>query len=883
MTERPGDAVQRAAAAIVDDTFPDPTKDDAQREAWIADAERAVREQGIDVPDDHPARAWDPQQAERVELLGPVLVRGVRPRATAVITAARKSLDVAGARHAENWRKRVGRIERGSTWGAPEPDRWLEIARMVADAGRSWLPLAGLSAEQRKALDDLLAIDAERRKALEQGAAEMLAAAVETERARRSTPEAWETELAQRSQDKQPPSATGHSVLATLNAPDRYEIEPPYEVDRHGVWMVRPGESGDSIRTRIATAPLLVVRVFTDPAGDQLIELAWKDGPIAVTRTVPRAIAKSGRALIKALGNAGIPIVEADARQVERYLAAVEADNRSVIPRDLLARQLGWQPDGEFVTGQDTPRHVEPAFEEQRSPLAAHRPSGTLAEWRTIVKALEPYPIPRIMLAAGFAAPLLELLRVDSFTIDLSGRSTGGKTVSAMVAFSVWGCPTEQGGGIASWRTTLLAAEKRMNLCNGVPVVFDETRAVKVEGLVDQVLYQVPMNRGTSRGGGYPSDLPWRTVLISTGEQPALSFTTNEGASARILSLRGAPFGRNGETSERVAREVSIGVAAQFGTAGPAFAARLREELATADGLEKLRRRHRELVAEHQEGGDINKRRAPRVAVVRLAAELAYAWNICPLPSLDVEQWTELLSVEQQRDDRGEMALDIAREFVGRQIHRMWTPLTKPDDVPTLGWIGAYLEPEEGRKAVALLPKALGEELERVGYRIDAIREAWIDSKLITLDTKGELIRRRFDGGRLRVYEFDRALFDADDGSEAAPAANTSPPGLSNVAQRVLDVLRDARGPRSVRQIGDVVRIRGRALRAETIESACEELVKHGYAEESAIGDTSVWRAHKAEPAPAPPPADPEVPCAACGWPLGSNGHIDRCEAPHAN
>ena len=550
-------------------------------------------------------------------------------------------------------------------------------------------------------------------------------------------------------------------VLARMGAPERYNIPHPYSLDFEGVWMAR---ADDQPPARIAFAPLIVLRIFTDPAGEQLVELAWADGTRGVSRTIPRSVAKSGRKLVQVLGNAGIPIVEADARAVERYLAALEAANRSAIPRDHLARQLGWQANGDFVTGQDTPWHVEPTFEEQRTTVAAHHPRGTLAEWGVVIKKIEPYPIVRAMLASAFATPLLRPLGIDSFTLDLSGRSTGGKSTSAKAAYSAWGCPTEKGGGIASWRTSIFAAEKRLNLCNGVPVVFDETRAVKDEDIIDKVLYQVPMNRGTQRGNGWPNELPWHTILISTGEQPALSFTTNEGASARILSLRGAPFGRDGERSARVAREVGTGIEEQYGTAGPAFAARLRENLAATGGAEELRRRHAGLAARHREGGDVGRRRAVLIGALRLAAELAYEWDVCPLPSLDERQWTDLFAVEQSRDDRGEMALDIAREFVAKQQHRMWTQTGSllNQQTPPGGWIGAFLN-HDGADRVVLLAAVLGEELARRGYRIDAAREAWRDRGQITLDATGELVRRRFGSIRNRVYEFDKRVFDCEE------------------------------------------------------------------------------------------------------------------------
>jgi hypothetical protein len=52
------------------------------------------------------------------------------------------------------------------------------------------------------------------------------------------------------------------------------------------------------------------------------------------------------------------------------------------------------------------------------------------------------------------AAPLLDLLGLDSFTVDVSGRSTRGKTTAARTAMSVWADPGERGDGLFSWRTT---------------------------------------------------------------------------------------------------------------------------------------------------------------------------------------------------------------------------------------------------------------------------------------------------------------------------------------------------------------------------------------------------------------------------------------------
>ncbi|WP_329258711.1 DUF927 domain-containing protein [Actinoallomurus sp. NBC_01490] len=525
-----------------------------------------------------------------------------------------------------------------------------------------------------------------------------------------------------------PGAEAGKVVFGPGGLPVGFTTPEGYHADHGGVWALKivtnkKTKEEEEIRIRIAWAPLVLVRVFIDPAGDQLVELAWTDRGRTITRIVPRSIAKSGKRLVGALGDAGLPVIEADARGAERWLAALEAANRDRIERVQLARWLGWQPDGTFVTGQDTPRRVEVRYDEQAPALAAHHSGGTLADWQAVIKHIECYPVAQMALYAGLAAPLLHPLGLDSFTIDFSGRSTRGKTTGAMVGLSCWADPTEKGDAISSWRTTMLAIEKRLNLVQGLPVVLDETRVVKFPELVDQVLYQVPKNHGTPRGGGWPSGLPWRTILISTGEQSALSFTTHQGAAARVLAVQSPPFGNGGHDSADAAIAVRDGLADNYGTAGPAFVARLLDGLGKPDGRERLIARHKTLTETFRGSTDMTGRRAPMVAALALAADLAHHWGIVPFPPPEIEVWMSLFIAADPTDNRPEMALDVVREYIAARSQDLWRPHSI-DDQPHGGWIGRELT-IDGRTTVGLLPERLKEALHRAGYELAAVVPGW--------------------------------------------------------------------------------------------------------------------------------------------------------------
>jgi hypothetical protein len=559
------------------------------------------------------------------------------------------------------------------------------------------------------------------------------------------------------------PGDRGLSLVARLEdcpLPGGYVIPEPYLIAADGIHLARDDGAGHA---RVAWAWLFPIAIYVDPDGDHLVELTWRDGVRWVSRLVRRAVTKSGRKLVAEVGDAGLPVIEAEARQAERWLAAAEAANRQVIPRHPVARQLGWQADGKtFVAAQDVPWRVEPRYADQAAALAAHRPRGTLAAWKDAIAAASGHLVVRVGAYAGLASPLLGLLGLDSFTVDISGRSTRGKTITAMVALSCWANPSDESDAMLSWQVpSVIAIEKRLNLVNGLTVVIDETRLVKDPALVDAVVYMIPKNHGRPRGGGWPNMIPWRAVVVSTGEQPATSFTTHQGASARVLSICSPPFGIDGQASRAAAEAVKQGVETHYGTAGPAFASRLQSKLAEDGGSGKLSARHAELTEMLRGGTDMTGRRAPLIACLALTAELAASCGIVPFQPPSIADWSSTFAADSQRDNRPEMALELVREYLAAHADKMWGS-NDGSHPPVSGWIG-----HEAREGPALLPEKLREELRRRGYELDAVIPGWLEmGALLTMDTQrpAHLIPRRTAGRLSRHLVFRREILDPPDG-----------------------------------------------------------------------------------------------------------------------
>ena len=88
----------------------------------------------------------------------------------------------------------------------------------------------------------------------------------------------------------------------------------------------------------------------------------------------------------------------------------------------------------------------------------------------------------RVILAASFASPLLEVLGALPFFVHLWGVDSGtGKTVALMLAASVWGDPAV-GAYIKTFDATVVGHEKTAAFLNHLPLCLDELQSLPPRG-----------------------------------------------------------------------------------------------------------------------------------------------------------------------------------------------------------------------------------------------------------------------------------------------------------------------------------------------------------------------------------------------------------------
>lgn len=572
--------------------------------------------------------------------------------------------------------------------------------------------------------------------------------------------------LAEHELRKPPRGLSEHStVLETLEdapASDDLVIPHGYKVGSGGIAKVdeRWGQDGvEQTRVLVASAPVyLAGRLHDEEAGEESLVLHHLRAGQWRRETVDRGTAMDARSLVRLAGR-GLPVTSGRSGLLVEYLDACESANLDRLPSARVSAVLGWQGDAGrlgVLIGKRLVRAGEEDLEtdvEATDPrdwgegwvsfrgadagdeqiAAAFRPGGTCEGWLSAVDPIAAYP--RVLLAfyASLAAPLLPVLGAANFGVDLAYATSRGKTTALRIAGSIWGVPDERQpeSVVGSWDATRVWIERASATLNGLPLILDESKRARHPRVVGQVLYDVANGRGRGRGTprGMARSGSWATVLLTTGEQRATSFTQDGGTRARILTLWGPPFGAADASTAKVVNGLNAGVKEHHGHAGPRWARYLAEHRDEWGAWRALHRARREAYAERAAGDPVLGRIAEYCATVDVAARLAHEALDLPWPYADPIRplWADL-AAEAGDADRAREALDLTVSWAHSHEHEFHGRHREDRDGAPIsshaGWAGRW-GPGEDWRFVAFYPDRLRGLLAGWGHEPDSTLDLW--------------------------------------------------------------------------------------------------------------------------------------------------------------
>jgi putative DNA primase/helicase len=188
---------------------------------------------------------------------------------------------------------------------------------------------------------------------------------------------------------------------------------------------------------------------------------------------------------------------------------------------------------GESYTPKGPDRHHFQLCHNPTVRLGEFRRSGTLQEWKEhIAKPCIHSSRARLALAAVFAAPNLRLLNINSFGLNFSGMTSGGKTLCIRLAASAAGL--NSGEGPTTWDGSAAGFEQRALGHRDSIVLFDDMSHLDQPDLAKLVTFRLAGNRPKAKAGQYVVannvvDLDWRVISLSTSENPIWQQMTKPG------------------------------------------------------------------------------------------------------------------------------------------------------------------------------------------------------------------------------------------------------------------------------------------------------------------------------------------------------------------
>lgn len=286
--------------------------------------------------------------------------------------------------------------------------------------------------------------------------------------------------------------------------------------------------------------PILPIsRLKNIETNEEQIVLAYKRNGRWNEIKVPKDIISSANKIIS-LSKYGISVTSENAKHLVRYLSDVENMNDDYIDIQTSTSKLGWHKSDFIPYDSDIIFDGDTRF---RSLFEAIHENGTEDAWLEHVREIRKSGRieAKFMLAASFASVLVGMLGTLPFFVDLWGETEGGKSVSLMLACSVWANPDES-QYIGDFKTTDVALEAKADMLNNLPMMLDDTSKTssRIRDNFEGVVYDLCSGKGKSRSNkelGINRENRWKNCILTNGERPLQSYVSQGGAINRILEV----------------------------------------------------------------------------------------------------------------------------------------------------------------------------------------------------------------------------------------------------------------------------------------------------------------------------------------------------------
>jgi len=568
-----------------------------------------------------------------------------------------------------------------------------------------------------------------------------------------------ETTLAAALTGRLPPeSLVSAPVLADLRVPRGYQVAP------NGIFKLSASPDGDVVATRIAATPIFIVGRTIDVLSSQAYrQVVWLTPQGWASRVVDRRTLCDGRQIL-GLATYEAPVSSNTSGQIISWLSEFEAENLWRFTTVQTTPRMGWQPDGSFMlpdqhyalTAAARYKFMPPDGQEHVS--RGWLTSGTWEGWQEAVVGVSEHPIMMIAIYAAATSPLLQIFNIPGFVVDICGETSGGKTTALRLAASVWGKPSDSyPTAMYSWDATRVWIERTAGTLYNLPLILDETKRVKNTKIIRDVIYDFCQGQGRGRGrpDGTRRSETWRSVLISSGEGSAVTYSQDAGTRARVITLDGKPLGIDPSKGGPAADRLQAGIRVHHGHLGRRLAEYLVATQNDHQALRDLFHQWRQHYTDNARNA-VAKRHAAYLAAMAVTATILH--DHLDVPAAQCDPFLMLAEAAHKSGGESDRPLEALQDLVSwcaANQNRFWGrhdrgPNGEPR-VPYGGWAGVWGDGDDW-SFIAISGATLRNQLESAGHHPPEILSRWAGRDWLVKSSSRLSRTVRLDGQPTRCY-----------------------------------------------------------------------------------------------------------------------------------
>lgn len=361
---------------------------------------------------------------------------------------------------------------------------------------------------------------------------------------------------------------------------------------------------------------------------------------------------------------------------------------------------------------------------------------GNYNKWKECVFELRKHKVIKLLMATTLASPLLEKLNLQPYMVNLwSSLSGNGKTLSCMVAMSIWGNPDIGALRLSSNNTqnyySVVASFMRNFTC-----YFDELQIVKRSKYLDLESLVMDLCNGTEKGRLNKNSQArevkvWFNNFLFTSNDKLVKENAGEQVYNRVIDL---------EISEKIidnGQDIAKIIKENYGFAGREYIKYIQKI-----GFDVIFERFKGILDKILSTTNATDKQASSLASILLANELA---NECIFKD---DYILQVEDIEEYVNDKSEIRTAMkAKEYI---IDVISANYKRFEDINYGECWG-----DKDEFICTINAQILYRELQKGGFEFNTVKKDWVDMGFLELNSQGRYIHnttvRKEKGNYIRL------------------------------------------------------------------------------------------------------------------------------------